>query len=138
MVVRDTDKRGFVMTQDLDLGPTKMVFGDDGIVRIMNEKNAELGLKDAQANVRALEQLGQGKRLCIWVDASQIKSMSRDARRFFAGQQAAQVVQAQAILVSSPVGRVISNFFLGINKPPFPTQLFTDKEKSLKWLLEYV
>ncbi len=81
---------------------------DDGIVRITNSPGAVMELADAVESIRRLRELGQGKRLPIWVDASEIKSMSRKARRYLSGEEAEAVVLAQAILVSSPVGKIIS------------------------------
>ncbi len=33
-----------------------------------------------------------------------------------------------------PKSPVIRNFFLGINKPPYPVTLFNSEEKALEWL----
>ncbi len=37
-------------------------------------------------------------------------------------------------VISSPVSRVIGNFFMGLNKPISPTRLFTDPHKAIQWL----
>ena len=39
-----------------------------------------------------------------------------------------------ALLGSSPVDRVIANFFLGVHIPPCPTRFFTSRTESLSWL----
>ncbi len=38
------------------------------------------------------------------------------------------------LLIGSPVSRVIGNFFMGLNKPIYPTKLFTDPQKAIRWL----
>ena len=45
---------------------------------------------------------------------------------------------AQAIIVDSPVSRLIGSFFLGLNKPPFPTKLFTSEADAVEWLKGYL
>lgn len=39
------------------------------------------------------------------------------------------------LLLQSPaLTRAIDNFFMGLNKPLFPTRLFTSEEEALTWL----
>ncbi len=42
-----------------------------------------------------------------------------------------------AMLVSSPVQRMIGNLFVLISRPPYPTRLFKDEESGLDWLRAY-
>ena len=44
---------------------------------------------------------------------------------------------AQALVIDSGPSRVMGNFFLGLNKPRFPTKLFTSEAKAEAWLREY-
>jgi hypothetical protein len=39
-----------------------------------------------------------------------------------------------ALLVGSPVTRVIGNFFIGLNKPRWPVRLFRSESDALAWL----
>ena len=47
-------------------------------------------------------------------------------------------LSACAILVGSPVSKLVGSFYVGINKPPFPTRLFTSREQALEWLRNYL
>jgi hypothetical protein len=42
---------------------------------------------------------------------------------------------AQAFLVESSVSRVVANFALGLNRPPFPVKMFNNEEQARAWLL---
>lgn len=41
---------------------------------------------------------------------------------------------ALALLVDSPVTRMIANFFMRADGAPAPTQMFSDEEMALTWL----
>jgi hypothetical protein len=72
--------------------------------------------------------------MLIFNDMREIRSITREARLFASSADAIQVVKAVALLIGSPVSRVIGNFFLGINKPPYPTRIFTSEAEALSWL----
>jgi len=63
--------------------------------------------------------------------------MDKESRRFHAGEMPEQYAKAVALIEKSPVSKVIGNFFLGINKPPFPTKLFTKKHEAIHWLKKF-
>lgn len=63
-----------------------------------------------------------------------IKSMDREARRFFAGPECAKAESAAALVIGSPITKAIGNFFLGLNKPIIPTRLFTNEADAIVWL----
>jgi hypothetical protein len=106
----------------------------EGIVRAKLKPHVHVGLGDAQEAVRAIGELCQGRRSPVLVDMTELQSMDREARVYFAGAETAKVESAVAILIHSPLSRAIGNFFMGLNKPLFPTRLFTSEEEALAWL----
>ena len=71
------------------------------------------------------------------IDMTAISEISKEARDYFANERTASIQRATALLISSPVSRVIGNFFMGLNKPISPTRLFTDPREAIKWLQTY-
>ena len=57
-----------------------------------------------------------------------------DARAYYSSDEAARQTCGVALIVGSAVSRVIGNFFIGLNKPPYPTRLFTDEAEAIAWL----
>lgn len=43
-------------------------------------------------------------------------------------------VIAAAVLIDSPLGSMIGNFFISISRPLRPTKIFTDEVEAKKWL----
>jgi len=86
---------------------------------------------DAQESVR--DGLNKAK-IRVLIDMTAVTEISKEARDYFANERTASVQRATALLIGSPVSRVIGNFFLGLNKPISPTRLFTDSEEAIQWL----
>jgi len=63
-----------------------------------------------------------------------MQGIERDARVYYSSRDFAQRTTAVALLVGSPVTRVMANFFISINKPAIPTQLFTSEVEAVAWL----
>ncbi len=89
---------------------------------------------DAQERVRDIVSKAQTR---VLIDMTAVTEISREARDYFANERTASIQRATALLISSPVSRVIGNFFMGLNKPISPTRLFTDPREAIKWLHTY-
>jgi hypothetical protein len=127
------------MTQQREVRSQSISLGDDGIVRITMKPGVfELGLADAQEVIQAVGAMCAGVRRPALVDIRELRSMSRDCRKYFAGPETAQVESAAALLVLSPLTRAIGNFFMGINRTLLPTKLFTSEADAVAWLEGFV
>ncbi len=111
---------------------------DDGIVRIIRVPGAEVTLADAKETMAAYLKINQGRRRPLFVDTKRMKFLAREARQYYAGEEAAKVASAVAIIVGTPVSRVLGNFYLGVSNPHLPSRLFSLEEEALEWLKEYL
>ena len=116
----------------------KLWLGEDGIVRIIHVPGAEVTLEDAKETMLAYMQIRQDKRRPLLVDTRTMKSLAREARKYYAGDEAAQVASAVAIIVGTPVSRVLGNFYLGLSNPHLPSRLFSSDDEALEWLKGYL
>jgi hypothetical protein len=66
-------------------------------------------------------------------DIRNIKSITRGARIYFTSEETGAVLRAQAVIVGSPLSRVIGNFY-GLYGMPYPIKLFTAEAKAIEWL----
>ncbi|QNF32241.1 hypothetical protein HUW51_05660 [Adhaeribacter swui] len=69
---------------------------------------------------------------CLF-DVTQVNQITKEARDYMAAE-GNQLVVASAMLINSPMLRMIANFYMMVSKPKNPTQLFTDKHRALEWL----
>jgi hypothetical protein len=91
-----------------------------------------MDLEDGTESTRISLELVRGKPLLLLSDLSNVTKMTIECRNHFAGEEHAKSFSKAALLVSSPISRIIGNFFMGLNKPIKPTTLFTDKSKAIK------
>ncbi len=110
----------------------------DGVVRARFHDGAVVDLEDARENLALTARLTAGHRLPVLVDLRGVRSQSADARRLFAGPAATAVSVAVALVVESPMSRVVGNFYLGFNRPETPTRLFTSTDDAEQWLRSFL
>ncbi|MGV3504805.1 MAG: hypothetical protein ACO1O1_13940 [Adhaeribacter sp.] len=72
---------------------------------------------------------------CLF-DITKVRQSSKEARDYMA-DEGNDLVLASAILVTSPMLKMMANFFIMVNKPKNPTRMFTDRESALEWLAQF-
>ncbi len=110
------------------------VWLEDGIIRQTLKPQVEVKLAEMKEIVAARKKAGQNKKRPYFNDISNIKSINREARNYGTSEEVAKTISAMALFVKTPLSSMIGNFFLGLNKPPYPTKLFTNEKKALEWL----
>lgn len=107
---------------------------DGATVRATFTPGAHITLAHAREHFAIMRELTGGRRVPVLVDASEVGSQDREARAMYAGPEAFAFTSACAIVVGSPVSRIIGSFFLGFNKPLYPTRLFGQRHEAERWL----
>jgi len=111
---------------------------EDGIVRAVAPPGAEDTLAKARASLVQIGMACGGTPRPVLVDIRWIKSATLEARRFWSSDALRGVVSAVALVVASPVSRVMGNFYIGINHMHVPTRMFTDEAEALAWLKDFL
>ena len=108
----------------------------DGIVGMVFTPRVATDLADALAAIDAVTQLTGGRRSPLLVDMHGFGPPDRSARLELARR--GDVVSAVALIVDTPLSRMLGTFFLTVNKPPYPMRLFDNEASAVAWLLEFV
>ncbi|MFK0003861.1 STAS/SEC14 domain-containing protein [Paenarthrobacter sp. NPDC090522] len=120
-------------SEDLQPVTFQLELEEQGILRLTWPRGARIKETDAQRAMDRVNELCGADRYPMIVDMATTDDVTRGARSVFAKPCQANRI---ALWGSSPVDRVIANFFLGIMKPPCPTRFFTDQTEALEWLVE--
>lgn len=99
------------------------------------ESGAHVTAQDAEEALAAEVAALAGRRMPLLARLNGVASMDRDARRVFGSASPDSGITALALLATSPVQRVVANFFLTINPPAIPARMFTDEPSARRWLL---
>lgn len=73
----------------------------------------------------------------VLVSISNIKSMTREVKKYYNQEEPYEYLSATAMLVDTYVQRLIVHLLTRISPPPIPVNIFNNKEKALKWLEKY-
>jgi hypothetical protein len=107
----------------------------DGILEYRYHDGVMVDLAQARQLVLHAATLVDSPRPTLVV-VDKIKGIDREARSYFAhGEDNGAVTTSVALVLGNPVARMLGNFFLGLNKPRFPTRLFTSEADAVAWLL---
>ena len=117
---------------------TAKIYVDEGIIHYRILPEAEVTIEDTKEYVAIHSKLVGDKKIPNLTDLRNLKSVTREARAYLSGKEAAALTFACALIIGSPVSRVIGNFFLGLNKPAYPTRLFTSEEKAIEWVKGFI
>jgi hypothetical protein len=108
-----------------------------GIVHAVIKPGVDETLDDARENVAASARMFGGTPQAILIDSRGLRSQTREARAHYTAQAAGQTISAAAILVASPLTRIIANFYMGLGRGAFPTKTFTSEAEAIFWLRRY-
>ena len=122
----------------LNLATYRTWMGNDGIARTKVKPFANITFKEARENSEVINAFYAGKKFPLLVDSRDIRSITKEARDFFSIQKRETAVNALAILIYSPLSKIIGNFFMDLNKPQVPAKLFTNELEALNWLKQYL
>jgi len=106
----------------------------DKIVQIECAPNTIMTIDDGRLSTKRVGEIVKGDPLPLLCDLTNVVKMTQDCRKHFAGAEHAAVFSKCALIVTSPLSKIIGNFFLGANKPLRPTRLFTSVDEGLIWL----
>ena len=100
------------------------------------KKGLKINLEIAKEVVRTrLEFIDFKPKLTLALNQGVI-SMTKEARDYLA-DEGIRGVLAGAIVLDSPVGSFLGNFYLLVSKPKVPARIFTKKEDAIKWLSKF-
>jgi hypothetical protein len=101
-------------------------------------KKNKIDLESAKKSVEIRTEITSGVSYPMYIDISEIKSVSKEARDYLAGGKAIEHISASALLAGSLRSKMLGTFYLSFNNPGIPVKLFTDKADALKWLRKFV
>ena len=120
----------------------------------MNEEPIKIYIKDeivhGEATVPFIMDLGTAKKLVnirlnlsdsksypILVDYSKMMNITKDAREYLI-KEGSEGVTAGAFITTTVVSRIWINLFITMYRPPQPTKVFTNKQKAVDWLKQFI
>lgn len=117
---------------------TETILGKDGIIRIRSLPGTSEDLSSAQANVALCKTLCEKGKKPVLVNLSGSKGATQEARHTYSSKEFGAYISAAAIVVCTPISKVIGSFYLGLNRPIHPIKLFESEDPAIEWLSTYL
>ena len=121
----------------LETPTLKKWIDDDGIVHAVIPPGTRLGRVELERDMAASDELFGVFAAPVLTDARGLVKVDREARKYSASERS-DLICALAVLVESPLSKVLANFFYKVNAPPYPTRVFTSESEALEWLRAFV
>lgn len=113
------------------------VWLEEGILFFIYQPELKISLTIARQTVQDRLKVSNGVTRPVIADIRNLKHVDDDARDYLASKEAGVNINSLAVVTNTPIQNLFANFYLKLSRPPMPTQLFTDREKALRWLKLY-
>jgi hypothetical protein len=106
---------------------------DGRITCVVFDSDTILTLELAKKIVQKIVVLSQDNYL-LYIDIRNVISIDEPTRKYLAGDSDSKKTIIAAIHVENLLSKFLANFFIQIDKPVHPIELFNQKGTALKWL----
>lgn len=110
----------------------------EGLLVATYKKGLRLNLDMAKTIVKSRLSLMGDKELPVLIYNLGVISMDKEARDYLSSSEGVKGLKAGAIVLNSPYGSFLGNFFLSVTKPPIPARIFTNTKSAMKWLEKFI
>ena len=94
----------------------------------------ELGVKELKEVREANNKLNKGNPYCVLMDVGDFSSSSKEASEESASEEHSKSRIALGVIQNNFAIKLMTQFYLKINKPVCPTKIFRTKEEAIVWL----
>ena len=94
-----------------------------------------LDTADTEEIFLAFDQLGVLAPRALLADIRTLRGVSLGVRTHMSSERAGRYLARVALVADSPLTRTIGNFFMRLNRPPFPVRIFDGEDEALRWLV---
>ena len=110
---------------------------EHGFMHAEFHERFNISKEDAQEYLQTALKISDGKPKYLVFDVSRVEHFDPSAFKEVTEPITEHLTKATAVVVSmkSPLVAVGVNFFLKLQREPFPMKIFSDKEEAIKWLL---
>lgn len=101
----------------------------DNIVDYIQRPGIAIDMAAAREVMDAVKEFGGEGKVSLLIDISTMErpTTNRETRQYLSSSAHARYLSGMALIVGSPVSRVLGNLFINFNKPGYPTRLFSDE-----------
>lgn len=127
-----------IIKRQIEVPSALIQIREDGIMHIHIKVDLDFDMENSLEILDAKIEVSEGEKHPILYTGSKFVIPTNEVREYLASEKRNALTIAEAFLVKSLPQRLISNFYIKINKPARPTKMFTNKEKAMEWLITFI
>jgi hypothetical protein len=116
--------------------PYLKIWMEDQVIHCAFKGPVDIDIQMARVCVFARIEFSHCTSYPCLLDMTRVRSATREAREYMA-KEGCLFITAGALIVHSPLSKMIGNMFLSLNRPRVPARLFSSKMKAKEWLRSY-
>ena len=133
-ILRRFMSNDYILTEDLKFASYKR--RSDDVIVLHLQDDLMIDVEKAELMNAALTKVTGGIPRKILVLNGKYTSADSEARIMLSSHQKKLQVERVAVTIHSLSQKILANFFMKVNKPPFPIRFFANAQEAEKWLLE--
>lgn len=106
---------------------------NNGILHFIYHADIEIDVDAAKIIVHDRVKLQDNVSFPVLCDIRGLKSVNKTARDYLA-KEGSVLTERVGLIVSSPAQKIMTNFYLMVNKPVVPTKVFISEEEAFQYL----
>jgi len=110
----------------------------DGIMYIHISPEKEETVELAKEMVKKFGEMVNYKKVPMLARHEEFALPGKENHDYWAKKEACPYSKADAFITNSPAMKLISNFYLRINKPARPTKMFSKEKEAIEWLKNFL
>lgn len=107
----------------------------ESVLGIVIKGPCSIEAEDTEQIFIAFDQLGVVAPTALLADIRTLRGVSLGVRVHMSSERAGRYLSRVALVADSPLTRTIGNFFMRLNRPPFPLRIFDAEDEALRWLV---
>lgn len=115
----------------------KITYRIDGIIHI-HYSDHSFNLKETKELFSTIRKNSPWDVSPFYITGDAFTSLDNESKKFNGSPEVIKHCSAIAIFSKSLGQKILANFYIKTIKPNTPTQFFTDEEKAIKWLMEFL
>jgi len=128
-----------MIKEDLQTSIAKLCQREEGFIHVKIDPDVELNLADMEEIFTTEYLFACGKRIPVFIDARQCKGTTTEAIKYWSDEKVRAFVKAVVFLISSPLCKVLGDFYITISKQFYPSILVTtSEEEAFDWIKGFI
>lgn len=124
--------------ETIEFSKSTYFFRSDGIIEICLKDGSHMEIEDSMEEYRFLREKKDYLPMVFLINPGKDTTVSKEVRDFANSEAAAKITRAQAIVVDNLAHKIMANFIMRFYKTSITIKVFSDREKALKWLRQFV